>query len=214
MRKIFTMIELLIVISIIAVLAAMLLPALGKARDRAMAIKCVSNLKNIHLMAVSYLNDNNGRYPYTVLSNIGEPVSNTRYPKTWAQLQDPKSFPYPAAFATGVWRCPKQTSTNFARNYNISWELGGVESTLSPRVSLTQIRRPGAVPELVDGTALLPQYAINGWELQDDWIAGKVVHWRHQNTANVTYVDGHVGQTTRAVWKQFRLSFQRSEIIK
>ena len=51
-------------------------------------------------------------------------------------------------------------------------------------------------------------------ELQDDWIAGKVVHWRHQNTANVTYVDGHVGQTTRAVWKQFRLSFQRSEIIK
>ena len=58
MRKIFTMIELLIVISIIAVLAAMLLPALGKARDRAMAIKCVSNLKNIHLMAVSYLNDN------------------------------------------------------------------------------------------------------------------------------------------------------------
>ena len=75
MRKIFTMIELLIVISIIAVLAAMLLPALGKARDRAMAIKCVSNLKNIHLMAVSYLNDNNGRYPYTVLSNIGEPVS-------------------------------------------------------------------------------------------------------------------------------------------
>ncbi len=214
MRKIFTMIELLIVISIIAVLAAMLLPALGKARDRAMAIKCVSNLKNIHLMAVSYLNDNNGRYPYTVLSNIGEPVSNTRYPKTWAQLLDPKSFPYPAAFATGVWRCPKQTSTNFARNYNISWELGGVEITLSPRVSLTQIRRPGAVPELVDGTALLPQYAINGWELQDDWIAGKVVHWRHQNTANVTYVDGHVGQTTRAVWKQFRLSFQRSEIIK
>ncbi len=214
MRKNFTLIELLIVIAIIAILAAMLLPALNKARDRAMSIKCVSNLKNIHLMLVSYIDDNNGRYPYTVLVNIGEPVSNTKYPKTWVQQVDPKSFPYPSSSASGIWRCPKQKSTNVARNYNIAWELGGVEVTLSPRVTLTQIRKPSAVAELVDGTASTPQYAINGWETQSDWIAGKVVHWRHQNKANVCYVDGHIGQTGRAEWRQFRQSFQRSEIIK
>ena len=54
-----------------------------------------------------------------------------------------------------------------------------------------------------------PQYAINGWETQSDWIAGKVVHWRHQNKANVCYVDGHIGQTGRAEWRQFRQQVQR-----
>ncbi len=56
-RRGFTLIELLVVIAIIAILAAMLLPALSKAKQRAQQIQCISNLKQITLASINYLQD-------------------------------------------------------------------------------------------------------------------------------------------------------------
>jgi prepilin-type N-terminal cleavage/methylation domain-containing protein len=57
----FTLIELLVVIAIIAILAAMLLPALSAAKQRAQGIKCVSNLKQMNLAYLMYVQDAGGK---------------------------------------------------------------------------------------------------------------------------------------------------------
>jgi prepilin-type N-terminal cleavage/methylation domain-containing protein len=59
----FTLIELLVVIAIIAILSAMLLPALSKARGTAREVTCRGNLRQVNLMVMMYADDNKGWFP-------------------------------------------------------------------------------------------------------------------------------------------------------
>ncbi len=64
MRRGFTLIELLVVIAIIAILAAILFPVFAKAREKARQASCQSNLKQIGLAFLMYMQDYDGRWPY------------------------------------------------------------------------------------------------------------------------------------------------------
>ncbi len=84
----FTLIELLVVIAIIAILAAILFPVFAQAREKARAITCVSNMKELSLAWIMYAQDYDETFSFSAYKEVG-PAPLGAHQVYWMQVVDP-----------------------------------------------------------------------------------------------------------------------------
>lgn len=120
----FSLIELLTVIGIIGLLATLLLPTLGQAKNHAQGIKCLSNLKQFNYAWLMYADDHDGRFvPNNPTQMPASPVQNTWVrgwldPMNFDDWRDNTNMIYlresllapGLASSIGIWRCPADKS--------------------------------------------------------------------------------------------------------
>lgn len=202
----FTLVEMLVVIAIIGILAALLMPVLNKAEQRAKRIVCVDDLGQVGLAFHTFSNDHNGKYPMAISTNDGGSMEFVEsgfaaaaageafytafrnFQPLSGELVNPQLLICPADVR------PVATNFESLQNYNLSYFVG-VEATFD---------KPGSI--LAGDQNLV----TNGWV----WpfimpFPGPDMSWTwtmHQFKGNVVFADGHVEQ-----WNNSSLAEGESE---
>ena len=204
MKSKFTLIELLVVIAIIAILAAMLLPALNQARDRAKAVACTNNLKQLMTAHIMY-EQSFGAFARNKLTMIydGNERENTPH---WLVLAGTGFLARPTSkvswewYGYGVAQCPVSLKGDY-ESYAMNHAQCGsaLEGTTVPFFTFKQVKRtPSRMIFLIDSIRDEGYYNTADWGLWD-WYDGTQnnIAAKHSHGANATYVDGHVGHVKR-----------------
>jgi prepilin-type N-terminal cleavage/methylation domain-containing protein/prepilin-type processing-associated H-X9-DG protein len=182
-KRAFTLIELLVVVAIIAILAALLLPAVARAKDQAWSTKCLSNYRQIGIACTMYANDHNDSLPLSAHEGA-----------SWVgTLQTYLS-------GTNLWRCP--SDLNKTRMYSSAINdfilppvPGETRKNFSKGSTL-----PCACATFLMGETKTNNVGSDHFHFADPFEGGyappffsaQVEVERHKKSANYLFVDGHV----------------------
>ena len=205
----FTLIELLVVVAIVAILAALLLPALTKARDRAKTAFCAGNLRQLGVAMLMYADDSRD-----LLMCVRMDTATDIHFWQWAMmpyLGHKRISYYGVEYASGpapympVFWCPAAT-IDFSTispalsdyqyqsayvpksSYGLSTSLNGPYPDY-PGVYRSQIKRPDRFLLATDGRTI---YIHEGYVDGGAWDSIFTAGWRHSEGTNVLLLDGHV----------------------
>jgi prepilin-type N-terminal cleavage/methylation domain-containing protein/prepilin-type processing-associated H-X9-DG protein len=220
-RGAFTLIELLVVIAIIAILAAILFPVFGRARENARRSSCQSNVKQIMLGTLQYVQDYDEMYPPTFLR---VPMVGLGYWNQWV---------YAYTRSKQVFVCPSDIDTKTTpSNATSGAGIGLVDpfpTSYGANVKFDVIHQakvvnPAATVYIVDGLSDLraavdrsaPPAELTAAGLLDTWevMAANPVSQssggplpRHLETCNVGFADGHVKAMKVESWYRAGTTF-------
>lgn len=180
MKRFFTMVELLIVISIIIILAALLLPALRTVKEKGRQIQCMSNLKQIGTGMIFYANDNNGYLPSLY-------DSSAWYAKIDYHLNNTRIFLCPS-FPNAVYG----TALSYGYNAQGLGTLDTSQSSLAPfYMKIEQIKTPSNIIAVADSNKAGSEWG--GYYVRRGLTSAyRVAATRHNSGCNFLFIDGHV----------------------